>query len=162
MIKERNRKKFLASKPQSDKTRTVSTPFVRHTTSHCESASKPLPCRPLTLPTWAHFQASRTLSCGRGVAISLAATEVFPLVHCKLLAQHTDVSMYVDQSCFVCAGRVVQLHKHVFPIVDRRLLRPLPTPYFLLFFRDDPILSILLMINNRIINRIVGYTTINP
>ncbi len=58
---------------------------ARHTMSHSEPASKPLPCRPPTLPTWAHFQASQTLSYGRRVAIPLvaiplAATEVFPLV----------------------------------------------------------------------------------
>jgi hypothetical protein len=118
--------------PVPGKTRTAS---VRLTTSHCKPASKPLSCRPPTLPTCAHFQASQTLSYGRAVVIPLPATEVFPLVHCNLLARHTDVCVYADQSCFVCAGGVVWLHKHVFPIVDRKSLRLLPTPYFLLSMR---------------------------
>ena len=64
---------------------------VRHTMSHCKLASEPLPCRPPTLHTRALFQTSQTLSYGRRVAISLAATEVFPLLHCNLFARHIRV-----------------------------------------------------------------------
>jgi len=112
------------------KTRTVLTPSG--TMSYCEPASKPLPCRPPTLPIWAHFQASQTLSYGWRVAIPLAATEVFPLGPLQPPCS-TYSHVYVCGSVvFRVRGRVVQLHKHVFPIVDRWSLRPLPTPYLLL------------------------------
>ncbi|KAN0103632.1 hypothetical protein V8E52_011770 [Russula decolorans] len=76
---------------------------IRHTMSYCEPASKPLPCRPPTLPTWAHFQASQTLSYGRGVAIPLAATEVFPLVP-------SQPSCATYRRVYVCGSVVFRVH----------------------------------------------------
>ena len=58
---------------------------ISHTMSHCEPASKPLPYRPpfrcLLGPT---SRPHKTLSYGRGVAIPLTATEVFPLAPSQL------------------------------------------------------------------------------